>query len=193
MGFLPLTRCLRTVAVGAAVSALVVGSCASPAAAQTRTFSDPRGDATAAVDMTTVKVANKKRALVVRVAVPRFKKSRLEAVNVTIVTRARTRPLYISSKSRSPQGRWSPPSLVDFQAESTVRCRGDRIRFGARAITVRVPQRCLDRNRRAVRVSVTLVSRQNDGVSSPQPGPDTYADGYPSLVSPKQPRWVRYR
>ncbi|WP_262848905.1 hypothetical protein [Mumia quercus] len=175
------------------MTALVVGAAASPAAAQTRTFSDARGDATAAVDMTKVKVANKKRALVVRITVPDLKKSALEGVNVTIVTKRRARPMYISTKSRYPDGPWSSLSLVSFQAESVVRCRGDRIRFGARAITVRVPQRCLDRNRKAVRVSISLVSRANDGVSSPEPGPDTYADGYPSLVAPKQPPWVRYR
>ncbi|MFD1827436.1 MULTISPECIES: hypothetical protein [Mumia] len=186
-------RTLRTLAVGAAVSTLVVGAAASPAVAKTRSFKDARGDATAAVDMTKIKVANKKRALVVRITVPELKKSELEAVTVTIVTKARARPLFISSKARYPDGPWSSLALISFQDESTVRCRGDRIRFGARAITVRIPQRCLDRNRKPVRVSVSLVSRQNDGVSSPQPGPDTYADGYPSLVSPKQPPWVRYR
>ena len=186
-------RTLRTLAIGAAASALVVGVTASPAEAKTRSFKDARGDAAAAVDMTKVKVANKKRALVVRMTVPRLEKVQLEAVSVTIVTKARGRPLFISSKARRPDGSWSGLSLVSFQAESTVRCRGDKIRFGARAITVRIPQRCLDRNRRAVRVGVALVSRQNDGTSSPQPGPDTYADGYPSLVSPKQPPWVRYR
>lgn len=193
MGPLPVRRVLRTLAVSAVAATLVVGATASPAAAKTRAFRDARGDATPAVDMTRVKVANKKRALVVRITVPELKKSELDAVTVTIATKARARPVFFSSKARYPDGPWSSLALISFQDESTVRCRGDRIRFGARAITVRIPQRCLDRNRKAVRVSVSLVSREHDGVSSPQPGPDTYADGYPSLVSPKQPRWVRYR
>ncbi|MBW9205494.1 hypothetical protein KV097_06000 [Mumia sp. zg.B17] len=188
-------RTIRTLVVGAAAAGLVLATTASPAAAKTRTFSDPRGDAVAALDVTKIKVTNKKHAVVVRMTVPGFKKSKLGGVLVGLRTKAKGRPDFASMKIRIEGAGWMPLMFSGESDEDFVSCKGDRISFGKRSVTVRIPQRCLERNKRAVRVSVALIGRDDalEMEEMPEPGPDAVVDAYPSLTSTKMSPWVRYR
>ncbi|MBW9205493.1 hypothetical protein KV097_05995 [Mumia sp. zg.B17] len=193
MGPLPLIRTCRLLVTGTA-AALVVSAAASPAAAETRVLTDPRHDAAAALDLTKVTVANTKRAVVVRITVPRLRRSKLAAISVVVRTRAAGRPEFVSLRTRGV-ARWDRAVLTD-DTEATVRCSGDRVRIGKRSVTVRLPQRCLGGNRRAVRVGVALVGTDLKGVGPLEvddPGPRTAIDVFPRLDSDRLSQWVRYR
>ncbi|KAA1420571.1 hypothetical protein FE697_016600 [Mumia zhuanghuii] len=189
-------RTLRTVAIGAAAAALVVGMTASPAAAKTRTFTDKRTDAVAALDITKVKVKNKKHAVVVRMTVPDFDKSKLGSVMLSIRTKSKGRPTFMVTKARIEGAGWMPPMFLDPTSEDIiVACKGDRVTFGAKSVTVRVPQRCLGANRKAVRVQPVLMGRDPELEmleELPEPGPDAPLDAYPTFSARMSP-WVGYR
>ncbi|QMW65031.1 hypothetical protein H4N58_12445 [Mumia sp. ZJ1417] len=181
---------MRVLAVGMAASALVVGAAASPAAAKTRGFSDTRGDATSALDITKVKVANKKHAVVVRLSVPGLKNSQLGLVSVTV--KPRHRPMFAVTRARF-DGRWHRASLVRRDVGAVVRCRGDQVAFGRRSITVRIPHRCLGGSNTAVRVRAEVVEREDELTRGPAPasaavlgGSDTFPDARHGLSA-----WVR--
>ncbi|MGH1564869.1 hypothetical protein [Mumia sp. DW29H23] len=184
-------RTLRTAAVAAATVALVVTATAAPAAAKTRTFADKSEDAVAALDITKVKVTNKKHAVVVRMTVPGFKKSQLGGVIVAIRTKGAGRPMFTAMKLRTDA--WAPVDLVGEDGTSFP-CKGDRVSFGKRSVTVRVPQRCLGLNKKAVRVGAALAGRDWLTMEEePKEGPDAVLDVYPKLTSDKLSPWVRYR
>ncbi|WP_370614702.1 hypothetical protein [Mumia sp. Pv 4-285] len=189
-------RPIRTLAVGAAAVALVVGVSASPAAAKTRTFTDKSDDAVAALDITKVKVKNKKHVVVIRASVPGLDKAKVGGVSVGIRTKAKGRPEYALSKVRA-EGRWMPVTFMDLKSEDImVSCKGDRISFGKKSVTVRIPQRCLGANKKAVRVGVALFGRDLDEVmidEEPTSGPDAQFDVYPTIASNRLSPWVRYR
>ncbi|KAA1420572.1 hypothetical protein FE697_016605 [Mumia zhuanghuii] len=189
-----MSRALRGLVVGAAAAALVVGGAASPASAKTRSFEDARGDAQAALDITRVKVTNKKRAVVVRVTVPGLQRSKLGFVGVAIRTKAKGRPEYSALKMHWDAVGWMPLMLSDDTGED-VPCKGDRIRFGQRTITVRVPQRCLGDNVKAVRVGAAIAARDwlEHEETEPEPGPDAWGDAYPKITGDGLSPWVRYR
>jgi hypothetical protein len=188
-------RALRTLAVGAAATGLVLAVTASPADAKTRTFTDKRGDAAPAFDITKVKVTNKKRVVIVRATVPGLKKSQLGVVSVALKTRAKGRPIYMLSKARIENAGWMPLMFMDPRSDDLiVRCKGDKVTFGKRSITVRIPQRCLGDNRKALKAFVGLGGRDfMTSEEEPKPGPDAQVDGYPSLSGNKLSPWVRYR
>jgi len=189
-------RTLRTLAAAGAAAALVVTATASPAAAKTRSFTDKRGDATSALDITKVKVTNKKSAVVVRLSVPGLRKSKVGGVMVGVRTKAKGRPEFVSMKMRLEGAGWMPLMLIDEDSEElTVPCKGDRVRFGKRSITVRLPQRCLGGNTKAVKVVAGVFGRDDSLFSEeePKPGPDAQIDVYPSLTSERMSPWVRFR
>ncbi|WP_370614700.1 hypothetical protein [Mumia sp. Pv 4-285] len=187
-------RTLRALAVGAAAVALVVGATASPASAKTRTFTDKAGDALPALDITKVKVKNKKHVVVVRLSVPGLQRSKLGFVVIAVRTKTKGRPEYASMKLRFDGTGWTPLSLSGDELDD-VRCKGDRMTFGKRSVTVRIPQRCLGGNTRSVKVGAALAARDwlEKGEPEPEPGPDAWGDAYPSITSEKLSPWVRYR
>ncbi|MGH1564868.1 hypothetical protein [Mumia sp. DW29H23] len=195
MGPLPMTRTLRRAVVGAAAaalgaSALVVTATTAPAAAKPRAFTDEPGDVPAALDITKVKVANTKHAVVVRLTVPGLRRSQVGLVSVAV--KARHRPVFVVTKARF-DGRWHRVSLVRRDVGAVVRCRDDRVSFGERSITVRVPHRCLGGARRAVRVRAEVLSRASvSQLGDPAPATGVPSDTYPDSRTGLSP-WVRRR
>lgn len=189
-------RPVRTLAAAGAAAALVLTATASPAAAKTRSFTDKRGDAQSALDITKVKVTNKKSAVVVRLSVPQLRKSKVGGVMVTLRTKSKGRPVYGVLKLRMEGAGWMPLMFVDETAEDfDTACKGDRVSFHKKSVTVRIPQRCLGANKKAVRVAAALMGRDDDLFSDtdPKPGPDAPMDAYPSLTSDRMSPWASYR
>ncbi|KHL15850.1 hypothetical protein CLV56_0490 [Mumia flava] len=171
--------CVLLAAVGAAVAL------ASPASAGTRSVPDPRGDAVAAVDFTKVKVTNGKKAVRVRVVIPRFRRSKAGFVSVTVSRKAKGLPFYQLSREHR-RNAWTKPRLVD-EAAKPIRCRGDRVRFRSNGFVARIPQRCIDDNRKKVVALPTTFARDFDVET------DFDAEPYPYDVPDRRGRWVRYR
>ncbi|WP_262848907.1 hypothetical protein [Mumia quercus] len=189
-------RPVRTLAAAGAAAALVLTATASPAAAKTRSFTDKRGDAQSALDITKVKVTNKKSAVVVRVSVPGLRKSKVGGVLVAVRTKAKGRPDYAAMKLRLEGSGWMPLMFFDESAEDfDTACKGDRVSFHKKSITVRIPQRCLGANKKAVRVAAAVMGRDEEGLFDEElkPGPDAPMDAYPSLTSDRMSPWVSYR
>ncbi len=185
---------MLAVVVGAVATVLVAGASASPAAAKTRTFRDQAGDALPALDVTKVKVRNTKHAVVVRATIPDFRRRTADVVSVAVRTQAPGRPLFVAQKVRHPSG-WAPVELLAGGMEA-VACKGDRVRFAARSVTVRIPQRCLEGNHSSVRIGFGVGGPGSQGLGLDElenPGPDLAVDAYPSLVVDKLSPWVRYR
>ncbi|WP_167003508.1 hypothetical protein [Mumia sp. ZJ430] len=189
-------RTLRALAAAGAAAALVVTATASPAAAKTRSFTDNKDDATSALDITKVKVTNKKSAVVVRLSVPGLRKSKVGGVMVGVRTKAKGRPEFVSMKMRMEGAGWMPLMLMDEDSEElAVACKGDRVRFNKKSITVRLPQRCLGANTKAVKVVAAVFGRDDEILleEEPEEGPEAQIDVYPSLTSERMSPWVRYR
>ncbi|QMW65033.1 hypothetical protein H4N58_12455 [Mumia sp. ZJ1417] len=189
-------RTLRALAAAGAAAALVVTATASPAAAKTRSFTDKKDDATSALDITKVKVTNKKSAVVVRLSVPGLRKSKVGGVMVGVRTKAKGRPEFVSTKMRMEGAGWMPLMLMDEDSEElAVACKGDRVRFNKKSITVRLPQRCLGANMKAVKVVAAVFGRDDEILleEEPEEGPEAQIDVYPSLTSERMSPWVRYR
>ncbi|MFD1827435.1 hypothetical protein [Mumia zhuanghuii] len=189
-------RTLRALAAAGAAAALVVTATASPAAAKTRSFTDKKDDATSALDITKVKVTNKKSAVVVRLSVPGLRKSKVGGVMVGVRTKAKGRPEFVSMKMRMEGAGWMPLMLMDEDSEElAVACKGDRVRFNKKSITVRLPQRCLGANTKAVKVVAAVFGRDDEILleEEPEEGPEAQIDVYPSLTSERMSPWVRYR
>jgi hypothetical protein len=160
---------LRTVLLGAAVSAMTLVS--APAVAMSETVSDPAGDAAGrGLDVTSVVVRNNDRRIVVRT-------SFVDAVRgdliVSIDPRGARGVRLVSEHRPSGTTRNSvlPYAFSDPALERAARCRGFRVRWDRSAETARMvlPSRCLrGGNYGAIRFAVLTEGSSSDTDFAPE-------------------------
>lgn len=177
----PLGRALAVGLLTALLAGLLVGV-AGPAQAQTRTLTDPVGDAPATRDLTSLKVGNGGRVLTVVARVSDLQRGGGLTLGVFLETRPRDNDGF-GVVSRAPTKR-RPATLLVYRGRYasedivSLSCRGARIRwqFGADTIRLRLPQRCFG----ALAGDVAPAAYLSD--NRPDPGQDSLPDDYPQAA-----------
>lgn len=169
----------------------------SPAYGAVRDVRDARRDAIPALDISSLRVRNAEHRVTVTLRIPRLERRRLGGVTVFLGRKVAGRPEYAASKVRRGSGWAKTWQRLDDERR---RCKGLRMRVKPRRVVVSVPQRCLDRNRAAVRVQVAVFTRAylrgnvpDEVLLNPSPGPTLPVDGVPKVGGVAMTRWVAYR